>query len=70
MKKIKIVFFLICLSFTCSLKALDNELLSYQSIYEINSGAHFPRKKTALSMPVGRSGLSENWEAFVPEKKP
>ena len=36
MKKIKIIFFLICLSFTHSLKALDNQLLSYQSIYEIN----------------------------------
>ena len=36
MKKIKIIFFLTCLSFTHSLNALDDQLLSYQSIYEIS----------------------------------
>ena len=46
MKKIKIIFFLICLSFTHSLKALDNQLLSYQSIYEINLDTEREIKKT------------------------
>ena len=32
MKKIKIIFFLICLSFAHSLNALDDQLLSYQSV--------------------------------------
>ena len=46
MKKIKIIFFLICLSFAHSLNALDDQLLSYQSIYEINLDTEREIKKT------------------------
>ena len=46
MTKIKIIFFLICLSFTHDIKALDNQLLSYQSVYEINLYKDREVKKT------------------------
>ena len=40
-----------------------------ESIYGINYGARLFRQKTALSTPIGRSGLSENRGAFFPRQK-